>query len=81
MLYMILYFAPDILHNQPAVMREIVDKHFPDNWVLDVYMGKLKLFFSASLRDFQFFNVFKAFIFYLIKMNRSRILHDKVHDW
>ena len=40
MLYMILFFAPDILQNQPAVMREIVDKHFPDNWVLDVYMGK-----------------------------------------
>ena len=40
MLYIILYFAPDILHNQQAVMREIVDKHFPDNWVLDVYMGQ-----------------------------------------
>lgn len=33
MLYVILYFAPDMLHNQQAVMREIVDKHFPDNWV------------------------------------------------
>jgi hypothetical protein len=29
MLYIILYFAPDILHNQQAIMREIVDKHFP----------------------------------------------------
>lgn len=33
MLYVILYFAPDILNSQQAVMREIVDKHFPDNWV------------------------------------------------
>jgi len=33
MLYVILYFAPDVLHSQQAVMREIVDKHFPDNWV------------------------------------------------
>ena len=33
MLYVILYFAPQILHNQQAQMREIVDKHFPDNWV------------------------------------------------
>ena len=33
MLYVILYFAPNILHHQQAQMREIVDKHFPDNWV------------------------------------------------
>lgn len=33
MLYVILYFQPDILHSQQAKMREIVDKHFPDNWV------------------------------------------------
>ncbi len=33
MLYVILYFSSDILHNQQAKMREIVDKHFPDNWV------------------------------------------------
>ncbi|XP_047143782.1 WASH complex subunit 5 isoform X1 [Hydra vulgaris] len=38
-LYVILYFAPDILHNQPAKMREIIDKHFPDNWVINIYMG------------------------------------------
>lgn len=39
MLYVILYFAPDILHTQQAKMREIVDKHFPDNWVISIYMG------------------------------------------
>ncbi|KAK3754472.1 hypothetical protein QZH41_018991, partial [Actinostola sp. cb2023] len=39
MLYVILYFAPDILSNQQAKMREIVDKHFPDNWVTSIYMG------------------------------------------
>lgn len=39
MLYVILYFDPEILHNQQAKMREIVDKHFPDNWVIGVYMG------------------------------------------
>lgn len=33
MLYVILFFAPQILHTQQAQMREIVDKHFPDNWV------------------------------------------------
>lgn len=39
MLYVILYFEADILMNQQAKMREIVDKHFPDNWVISVYMG------------------------------------------
>ncbi|KAI4470697.1 wash complex subunit 5 [Holotrichia oblita] len=39
MLYICLYFLTDILHNQPAIMREIVDKYFPDSWVLSIYMG------------------------------------------
>lgn len=37
MLYVALYFAPNILHNQTAKMREIVDKYFPDNWVSFYY--------------------------------------------
>ncbi|XP_055343798.1 WASH complex subunit 5-like [Paramacrobiotus metropolitanus] len=41
MLYVVLYFEPDTLHNQPAKMREIVDKHFADNWVIGTYMGML----------------------------------------
>jgi len=39
MLYVVTYFQPDLLINQQAVMREIVDKHFPDNWVISIYMG------------------------------------------
>ncbi|KAK7873803.1 hypothetical protein R5R35_005787 [Gryllus longicercus] len=39
MLYVCLFFAPNILHNQTAKMREIVDKFFPDNWVISIYMG------------------------------------------
>uniref|UniRef100_F6RQ92 WASH complex subunit 5 n=2 Tax=Equus caballus TaxID=9796 RepID=F6RQ92_HORSE len=39
MLYVILYFAPSILHTHQAKMREIVDKYFPDNWVISIYMG------------------------------------------
>uniref|UniRef100_A0A8C9L8P7 WASH complex subunit 5 n=1 Tax=Pavo cristatus TaxID=9049 RepID=A0A8C9L8P7_PAVCR len=39
MLYVILYFDASILHTQQAKMREIVDKYFPDNWVISIYMG------------------------------------------
>lgn len=35
MLFIILFFVPNMLHNQTARMREIVDKFFPDNWVRD----------------------------------------------
>ncbi|XP_076869010.1 WASH complex subunit 5 [Brachyhypopomus gauderio] len=39
MLYVCLFFTPSILHTQQAKMREIVDKYFPDNWVISIYMG------------------------------------------
>jgi WASH complex subunit strumpellin len=39
MLYVILYFAPAMLRDERAVMREIVDRHFPDNWVIAYFMG------------------------------------------
>ncbi|XP_050504849.1 WASH complex subunit 5 isoform X1 [Diabrotica virgifera virgifera] len=39
MLYVCLFFSTDILHFQTAVMREIVDKFFPDNWTISLYMG------------------------------------------
>ena len=39
MLYIALYFAPEILNTDAAKMREIVDKHFPDNWVIAYYLG------------------------------------------
>ena len=43
MLYVILYFSPDILHNHQAKMREIVDKHFPDNWVKIMTLNRMVL--------------------------------------
>ena len=30
----LLYFSPDVLRHETAAMREIVDRHFPDNWVV-----------------------------------------------
>ncbi|KAJ1434034.1 WASH complex, subunit strumpellin [Ochromonadaceae sp. CCMP2298] len=41
MLYVILYFAPDVLHKQKASMREVVDKYFNENWVIATYMGQV----------------------------------------
>ena len=38
-LYVVLYFAPDILIHEKASMREIVDRHFNDNFILATYMG------------------------------------------
>ena len=33
MLYVCLFFKPAVLATEAAVLREIVDKFFPDNWV------------------------------------------------
>lgn len=41
MLYVILFFAPDLLTKQKATMREIADKYFNDNWVITTYMGQV----------------------------------------
>ncbi|CAK8692488.1 unnamed protein product [Clavelina lepadiformis] len=41
MLYVVLHFVPEVLHSQQAKMREIVDKYFPDNWVISIYMGNI----------------------------------------
>jgi len=39
MLVIILSFKSTVLHTQTAIMREIVDRFFPDNWVISIYMG------------------------------------------
>lgn len=39
MLYTILFFYPKALNEEQATMRQIVDKHFPDNWIICYYMG------------------------------------------
>lgn len=39
MLYIVLYFSPHLLHSNYSSMREIVDKFFPDNFVINIYMG------------------------------------------
>lgn len=39
MLFVCLYFDASVLHNNTANMREVVDKFFPDNWIVSIYMG------------------------------------------
>ena len=41
MLYVALYFNPAVLNEHKSLMREVVDKHFNDNWVVPIYMGIL----------------------------------------
>ena len=41
MLYVILFFAPNILKESMATMREVVDKHFNDNFIITRYMGNI----------------------------------------
>jgi len=40
-IFTLLPFCPIILEKQEPKMREICDKHFPDNWVIPVYGGIL----------------------------------------
>ena len=55
MLYVILYFIPDILNSQQATMREIVDKHFPDNWVSLFHVQVLYVCLSGHLQPLGIF--------------------------
>ncbi|OQR75271.1 WASH complex subunit strumpellin-like [Tropilaelaps mercedesae] len=41
LIYMALFFNARILHQEAAIMREIVDKYFADNWVIATYMGNV----------------------------------------
>jgi WASH complex subunit strumpellin len=40
-LFILLFFVPQVLHKAKSTMREIVDKHFYNNWVLPYYLGYL----------------------------------------
>ncbi|CAH0761226.1 unnamed protein product [Diatraea saccharalis] len=39
MLVICLFFTPHYLHSDTFKMREIVDKFFPSNWIIPIYMG------------------------------------------
>lgn len=41
LVYTVLWFAPEAMATDTVMMRELVDKHFSDNWVVPVYLGTL----------------------------------------
>ncbi|KAJ5073715.1 wash complex subunit strumpellin [Anaeramoeba ignava] len=41
MIYIILFFSPEILQSNSSVMRAIVDKFFNDNYVISIYIGEI----------------------------------------
>jgi WASH complex subunit strumpellin len=41
MVFVCSFFMPDWLNDEHTKMREIVDKHFYDNWVIPIYQGYL----------------------------------------
>ena len=41
MLYVALYFVPELLCSDEGVMRGLVDKHFSETWIIAVYMGHI----------------------------------------
>ncbi|XP_013190623.2 WASH complex subunit 5 [Amyelois transitella] len=53
MLVVCLFFAPHYLHSDTSKMREIVDKFFPSNWIIPIYMG-------VTLNIIDFWENFKA---------------------
>lgn len=40
-IYVILYFLPQILKEEEITMREVVDRHFADSWIIPLYMGHI----------------------------------------
>ncbi|CAK1556303.1 unnamed protein product [Leptosia nina] len=53
MLVVCLFFAPHYLHGDLPKMREIIDKFFPSNWIIPIYMG-------VTMNVFDYWESFKA---------------------
>ncbi|XP_063828213.1 WASH complex subunit 5 isoform X1 [Ostrinia nubilalis] len=66
MLVVCLFFTPHYLHSDTSKMREIVDKFFPSNWIIPVYMG-------VTLNIIDYWENFKA-----AKMALSNTCNNKM---
>jgi len=73
MLFVTLYFVPELLHEERPVMREICDRYFPDNWVIPFYMG-----FTIDLfTEWEPYKAAKEAIRNTIQPERVKELHSK----
>mmetsp|Transcript_27925 Transcript_27925/g.57947 ORF Transcript_27925/g.57947 Transcript_27925/m.57947 type:complete len:1294 (-) Transcript_27925:92-3973(-) len=71
MLYVVLFFDPLVLRDEPGKMREIVDKYFHDNWVIHIYAG---LTADLSL-EWERFPAAKAALDNVLKLENVKRLH------
>jgi len=72
-IYILLFFCPDILKKENSIMREIVDKHFADNWVIAYYLG-----FVADLSlEWGNYPAAKAALNNTLNPNNIKSLRDK----
>lgn len=63
MLFVCLYFIPEILHKKISQMREIVDKFFSESFVTSIYMGIIVNLLDA----WEFFNAAKSAIYSVVE--------------
>lgn len=76
MLYVVLYFCPNILNNQRSRMREITDKFFYDNWVISIYMGEVVNLIEA----WQPYKAAKESLIQLLELDSTKILANQYNS-
>jgi WASH complex subunit strumpellin len=79
-LFVCLFFVPDYLEYENARMREVVDKHFSDNWVISIYMG-----YTVDILDYwKDFKAAKNALSITINSDSVKVLkrnfHAKMYD-
>ena len=86
MLFIFLFFTPDLLESDDFIMREIVDKFFFDNWVVPYFMGYV-FDLSVIWKDFKSANLAiqntikqNSIRYYKRNVERMPVLHQNIRD-
>ena len=69
-LFILLCFVPETLEKDTKLMREIVDKHFYDNWVVPIFTGYL----VDLTWEWRFYKAAKTAL-------RDNISPDRIEEW